>query len=405
MPYLAANVSVMDYSADPTGVADSTSAFNQAVAAVAAAGGGVVWVPEGEFKITPSGSPAVGISFMGSGSQGFQGVRLVGAGPYATTLVKAAAGTLVQFSGPSSSPGTGTTHTRFCGIESMGFSGGGFTGNVFQCYYADNLLFRDVYVTSNPDTVLDSAEFWDSRLYNVYVQSCGSTTANATTPNFELRNSAAASSGTFGYSTDNTNNIYLHGCHFEGFTTGAVWVQQGPSGLNAANAIFLTDCKMETGNVNGGPHLLVHTSAKGCYVSHLYAFSGGFMGGYSTAQDVIQWGSQDGAIENVFIANGSSATVANGITLNSGTAGQNAVARNITAIYSAAPTGAHVNYGTSTGGFVVSNCNANTGTAYGGSIPDGSNPISGIMQVFTASGTWTSPPGASLVSVTGIPDH
>jgi len=400
MPYLAASVSVMDYAADPTGTNDSTSAFNEAIAAVAAAGGGVVNVPAGTFKITPSGTSPVGISFMGTGAAGYQGVRLVGAGMYATTLVKQASGVLVQFSGPSSSAGSGTTHTKYCSIENIGLSGNGLTGNVFQTYYCDNLLFRDLYITSNPDVVLSTAEFWDSRFYNVYTQSCGSTTANASTPNFLLENSAASSG--FGYTTDNVNNVYFNGCHWEGFTTGAVWVEQGPAGLNASNAIYFTDCKMETSAINGGPHLLVGTSAKGCYVNHLYAYSGGFTSGYSTAQDVIQWGCQDGCIENVFIANGSSATVQNGITLNSATAGQNVTARNVMALYTTAPTSAHVNYGTATGGFAGGNNYSNTGTQFTGNVPDGSNPISGLMQIFTASGTWTAPPGAVAITVTAI---
>lgn len=360
MPYLAANVSVMDFGADPTGATDSTAAFNEAIAFVGTTSpiGGVVNAPPGSFKITPSGSPSVGISFMGTGSQGYQGVRLVGAGVYATTLVKEANGTLVQLSGPSTSAGSGTTHTKYCTVESIGFNGNGFTGDVFQCYYADNLLFRDVYVTSNPDVVLDTAEFWDSRFYNCYIQSCGSTTANASTPNFLLRNSAASSG--FGATTDNVNNIYLEGCHFEGAKTGSVWIEQGVSNTNNPNAIFLVNNKMETSAINGGPHLLVDANSKGVYVDNAYCYSGGFTAGYSTAQDVITWSPQDSTIQNVFIATGTASTVANGITLNSTVSGQTTVARNITAIYgSGVPTGAHVAYGTATGNVIVDNCNSN----------------------------------------------
>lgn len=361
MTYLAANVSVMDFGADPTGGSDSTTAFNSAITYVAGLGGGVVSAPEGVFKITPSGSPAVGVSFMGTGSAGYQGVRLVGAGVYATTLIKEANGTLVQFSGPTSSVGSGTTHSRFCSVESIGFNGNGFTGNVWQCYYADNLLFRDVYVTSNPDVVLDTAEFWDSRFYNCYVQSCGSTTASATTPNFLLRNSAASSG--FGATTDNVNNLYFEGCHFEGAKTGSIWIEQGVSNSNNPNAIFLVNTKMETSAINNGPHLLVDSSCKGIYVNNVYCYSGGFTGGYSTAQDVITWSPQDSLIENVFIATGTASTVANGITLNSTVAGQTSVARNITAIYgSGVPTGNHVAFGTATGNFIVDNCNSNATT-------------------------------------------
>ncbi|MFD0331685.1 glycosyl hydrolase family 28-related protein [Streptacidiphilus monticola] len=45
----AGSVSVTDKGADPTGVNDSTSAFNAAIAA--AGSGGTVWIPQGTFKI------------------------------------------------------------------------------------------------------------------------------------------------------------------------------------------------------------------------------------------------------------------------------------------------------------------------------------------------------------------
>jgi len=44
--------------ADPSGVADSTSAIQAAINAAAAAGGGVVWLPPGTFKVSPQGSNA-----------------------------------------------------------------------------------------------------------------------------------------------------------------------------------------------------------------------------------------------------------------------------------------------------------------------------------------------------------
>src|SRR6185295_16678810 len=45
----AGSVSVTSRGADPTGVADSTAAFNSAISAAGA--GGTVWIPEGTFKI------------------------------------------------------------------------------------------------------------------------------------------------------------------------------------------------------------------------------------------------------------------------------------------------------------------------------------------------------------------
>lgn len=386
MPYLASTVSVMDYGADPTGAADSTSAFNQALAAVNTAGGGVVSVPAGTFLITPSGSPAVGVSFMGTGSAGYQGVRLVGAGPDATILKKNAAGTLVQLSGPSTSPSTGSTHTRFCAVENLGVNGNSLAGSVFQCYYADNLLFREVYVNNNADIVVDSAEFWDSRFYNVVFGGSGSGTANADAPNCYLRNSAASSG--FGNSTGSTNMIVFHGCRWEAFLTGAVKVAQGTGGTGGPNSIFLTDCKMETSVVNGSSsanqasHLIVDTNSRGVYVKHLYAFSGGFDTGYSTAVDMVNFSPQSGTLDDVLLSSGGSATVANGITVNAPTLGETVTVENITGTWTTNPTGALVNYGGSAAGtLTVENYSATGGTLVAGTVPTLSGAITSTVTV------------------------
>ncbi|MEV6929903.1 choice-of-anchor D domain-containing protein [Dactylosporangium sp. NPDC051485] len=53
------SVSVTSKGADPTGAADSTAAFNSAIAA--AGPGGTVWIPEGSFRI-PGSNPGCGMS-------------------------------------------------------------------------------------------------------------------------------------------------------------------------------------------------------------------------------------------------------------------------------------------------------------------------------------------------------
>jgi hypothetical protein len=357
MPYLAASVSVMDYNADPTGVADSTSAFNQAVAAVNAAGGGAVTAPAGTFKITPSGSPAVGISFMGTGAVGYQGVRLIGAGNDATILTRNGNGVLVQFSGPSTSPSTGSTHTRYCSLESIGINGNNGTGAAIQCYYADNLLFRDLFVNANGDIIMDCVEFWDSRILASVFGGSGSTTASSSTPNIYLRNSSAASG--FGSSAGTTNNIVIDACRFEAFLTGALWIAQGTGSSSGPNTIFVKNCKMETSQLNGGAHLSVDSNTRATFVDGLYIYSGGFFTGFSTAQDTISFSGQDSALTNVLISDGSPATIANGVTVNSTVAGITTAVRNVYGTYTTAPTGKHVNIGTTTGHVLVDNCHFN----------------------------------------------
>lgn len=347
---------VKAYGALGNGVHDDTSAIQAAINAANTAGGGTVYFPEGTYLVTPSGSPAVGLTFMGV-SQGYQNVSLVGDGPNASVIKKNAAGTLLQLSGPSSSPSTGSTHTRFCTIENLGFNGNSLAGDVFQCYYADNITWRNVYINGNADIILDSAEFWDSRFYNVVFGGSGSTSPGTDAPNVYLRCSAASSG--FGSSTGTTNMIVFHGCRWEAFTTGALKVGQGPGSSSGVNSVMVTDCKMETSQLNGNQHLSVDANTRAAYVRGLYAYSGGFFAGFSTAEDVIEWSPQDSALTDVLISSGGSATVANGVTVNSTVAGQNAVLRNVTGTYTTAPTGNHVGIGTATGGFVMDNCHSN----------------------------------------------
>ena len=346
------NVTAPPYSADPTGVADSTAAINSAVAACAAAGGGVVYFPAGTYLVTPVSSTVAAI-VLNNGTAGYQNIRLVGAGALASKLKRTGAGPILSMSGPSTS--TGTTHCKYCSLENIRLDGNAQTGTLLQLYYADDLYFRDTYIGNCPDVTVDTAELWDSRWYNGVWEANGSATANASTPNVLIRNSAAASG--FGSSSDNSNQLHFIDCRWEGFTTGAVWIQQGVGNSGTPQQIHLVNCKMETGAINGGPHLLADSTCRMITVNNLYCYSGGFTSGYSTAQDVITWSAQESVLDTVLIANGSAATIANGVTVNSTVAGQNSLLRNVWGVYASTnPTGNHIGPGTGTGSAIVENC-------------------------------------------------
>ena len=62
-------VNVTSYGADPTGASDSAGAFNDAVTAVANAGGGVVYIPAGGYKIESTVTcTTVPVYFVGDGA-------------------------------------------------------------------------------------------------------------------------------------------------------------------------------------------------------------------------------------------------------------------------------------------------------------------------------------------------
>lgn len=71
---------VLGYGADPTGTTDSTAAIQSAIDAAGIAGGGVVWLPAGTYKVAPIGSSA------GALRMEKPNVVLRGAGPTKTFL-------------------------------------------------------------------------------------------------------------------------------------------------------------------------------------------------------------------------------------------------------------------------------------------------------------------------------
>lgn len=379
------------YGATGNGTTEDSTAIQAAINA-AATFGTDVYLPAGTYKCTPGASPALTMT-------GVQGTRIFGDSALTTVLQKGGNGTLLSMSGAASDT-TGNTHTKYCGLQDIGLNGGTFTGTMLLTYYADNLDFTRVRFKDNYDIVQDTAEYWDSRYYNCVWETSGSvSTPSAVMPNIRLRNSAAASG--FGYSTDNVDQIHFIGCRWEDFRNGAVRIEQGVSSTNNPNGIFFTNCKMESSFLNGGVHLYTDSSARGVFVDQLYCFSGGFESGFSTAQDVIQLSSAATSLKKVWISNRAGvASVANGVTVNSTNATEAIAVEDVFGIYNTNPTGAHINIGTATGGFIIDNCPTNAGTQFAGTVPNGAAP--GLMQTFAASGTWTKPPGATLVTVIAI---
>lgn len=373
------SVNVLNNGADNTGATNSSTAVQNTINSLATFGGGTVYFPEGVYSLNitvPSN------------------ILLVGANRRATQLRRAVAGTpVVEMSGPSSDD-SGATHVKYSGIEKMTINGNGLTGTALRCYYANNLIFRDILFTSSTERLVDGVEFWDSRFYNCQFESSGGTNG-AVLPGVHLRNASSATPGTFGYSLDNTNQIVFNACRWENFHNGALRIEDGSVTGNNPNTIYVTDCKMETSQMQGGSHLLADDSCVGIWVKNLYLFAGDFTGGFATAQNVITWSAQASSLEDVLIANGGTATINSGVDLFSG-ANSRASLKNVIGRYGTAPTGAHIFYeASSTADFHIENCYGTAGTQSGGTVPirwEGQQPIKQVTGAVPSDASFTRTP-------------
>jgi hypothetical protein len=95
---------VVAHGADPTGEADSTNAIQAAINAAAAAGGGVVWLPAGTFRVSPQGNSTYALRLASAG------IVLRGAGAGRTFLFNDATAMrnkhIIRVEGSGSSWGT-----------------------------------------------------------------------------------------------------------------------------------------------------------------------------------------------------------------------------------------------------------------------------------------------------------
>lgn len=364
MPYLAGLITPQDFGAVGNGSTDDTVAIQNSINYVQSIGGGVLYFPPATYAVTPVSSTSAAL-VMNNGTVGYQRVRLVASAQDGSILKRLSNGPIITMSGPSTDT-TGVTHCRMCSLENITLNGNLLTGALVQLYYADTLYFNNVHVENSNDVGMDTAEFWDSRFYNVLFDTTGSPTANTTAPALWLRNSAATSG--FGYSSGTVNNIYLFGCRWEQAKSGSVRIERGlGTNIGQPYSLYFVNSKIETVNVNGGASFFCDVTARDIQVENMHAYQGGFWAGYSTAQDVFTFGPQFGSLKNILVFNSSAvACIANGVTLNAPLANSYVVCESVRGSYTggANPTGAHISFGTTTGEFRVMDCQTDSGTQY-----------------------------------------
>jgi hypothetical protein len=401
------NVKDAPYNAKGDGTGDDTQAIQDAITACGAGGGGVVYLPAGKYVVTPPTTTPPATT--PSPSQTFaalsvvdDNVTIMGDGRHATMLLKNGDGVLLSMSGSASAPTDGSTHLRFCGLRDIGMDGRNHTGLLLQLYYAGDFLCENVYMVNNTDCCIDTAEFWDSRFYNLVVESCTGAAGSTNQPNVFLRNSAATSG--YGYSSDSTNHIYLLSCRFESFGTGALAIGAGVNNTNGAYMINVTDMKAESFALQGPYVINVDNACAEIFLNHVFVYAGDFAEGYSTHGNGINWAASRSSLTNVMIANGSKPTLSCGVNLTS-QAGSVAVLNNVIGNYTTAPSTGHIYIYASTGGaYALNCCYANLGNQYAGTMPKIYQPGTPLLQyagpITDAAFAHTPPDGTMAIDTT-----
>jgi Pectate lyase superfamily protein len=175
-------INVVSYGADPSGAADSTSAIQDAINAMPAAGG-VVYVPAGTYKVSATLTcTTVPAYFLGDGA-------------WATVLAFSGTGDCVRVYDPTTYSGRTRYSGGFCGITIDGKSAGAgsaglHVGDLLQ--YELDLTVQNFSAAGSIGLHLDNAYYWTEQLHGrVYTQNCASHAV------FDCTGTVATSSGSF----------------------------------------------------------------------------------------------------------------------------------------------------------------------------------------------------------------
>lgn len=270
-------IDVSNYGAKGDGTTDDTAAIQSAIDA--AVNGGTVFMPRGVYMVTALTIRNKGTNILGDGRWATRLVRLSGNAP------------LITMSGS----GTKIGHLRYASVNNIMISGNFMPGPLVRSYYADTCLFGQINFIHCVGRAVDFVEVWDTRFIECAWENCGSATDACTV----LRNSTAP--GTFGYSQDNTNQIYFTSCRWEGFRNGALRLDGTFGGsTELLNGVFMVSCKMES-IVAAGPFIQTTNNTTVIFINQLYVAVTGFDAGYSTPIDVIQDNASHIFLSDIFV--------------------------------------------------------------------------------------------------------
>lgn len=157
---------VTSYGADPTGATDSTGAFQTAIAAVASAGGGVVYMPGGTYTISSTLTcTTVPAYFLGDGAWATT-ISFTGTGDCFRVYDSSTYGSRKKFGG-------GFAGLTIDGTKAGAGSAGLHVGDLLQ--YELDLTVQNFSGTGSIGVHLDNNYYWTEQLYGrIYAQYCTS---------------------------------------------------------------------------------------------------------------------------------------------------------------------------------------------------------------------------------------
>jgi hypothetical protein len=281
-------LNVKDYGALGDGTTDDTAAIQAAINATPVIPGptggnchaGIVFFPAGVYVVSNLVMPTN--QTLSNGNYGNY-IKFLGVGTnrnFGTTLKRKASTNLPLIDLSGTCPVTTEIQCQGPEIQNICLNGASTgTAPLIKCYHTICTNFDGVYCVSNPGPAIEAVQWYDSRVTNCWFDTCfGSVstkfdgTANGTETVRILGRADGNPSTGLGYSANNCNNIWFHGCQFTGDgsssgVSGAIALSANQtSGLNAPHRIYFTNNKIEFQHMLGSPVKIFGASTRALWI-------------------------------------------------------------------------------------------------------------------------------------------
>jgi hypothetical protein len=246
---------VAEYAAKGDGSTDNATAIQSAITSLTATGG-VVYLPPGHYKTSAAWTfPfTTGQTSISPFAAQQSNIWIVGAGRGATTIERTGNTRIFDFSGTDSA-----TYKIRGGLRDLTLHGGntaGWTTELVRAYYAQHVEIDRVNFLRTYGPGLVGLQLWDSYIRACRFDGCG--TAAAGYYALTLRNTEQGVSSGFGFSSGNTNNIWVTDTVIENNRGGGVYFdgrdKNGAYTNTQLNQCWFINTKIE--QTGGTPQLL-----------------------------------------------------------------------------------------------------------------------------------------------------